>query len=268
MGARSAIFITGGGSGIGRATAQYFAARGWFVGLADINKAALAETSALLPAGQSASYVMDVRDRAQWGQALSEFWNAAGERLDILFNNAGIARGGPFEAVTHEDNDLLVDVNFKGVLNGAEAGFDYLKRTPESCLLNTCSAAGLYGSAGLATYSATKFAVRGLTEGLNIEWAEHGIKVRSIMPSFIDTPLLDITTAGTNRSAREGVQDAGLEFTPVEEVAQAVWDAARGNKVHTVVGKTAKSLAFAARWAPWLILRRSTRMRKAMTQDS
>lgn len=261
MNTGKAIFITGGASGIGRATAQLFASRGWFVGLADINKAGLAETAALLPKGQVSTYVMDVRDRAQWETALAEFWEASGARLDILFNNAGIARGGPFEAVSPEDHDLLVDINFKGVLHGAETGLDYLKRTPGSCLLNTCSAAGLYGAPGLVTYSATKFAVRGLTEGLNLEWAEHGIKVRSIMPSFIDTPLLDITTAGTNRSAREGVKEAGLEFTPVEEVAQAAWDAAHGKKVHTVVGKTAKGLAFAARWAPWLITRRVGRVK-------
>jgi len=261
---RKAIFITGGGSGIGRATAQFFAGRGWFVGLADINKAGLAETAALLPAGQSASYVMDVRDRRQWETTLAEFWDASGGRLDILFNNAGIARGGLFEATSPEDNDLLVDINFKGVMHGAESGLDYLKRTPGSCLVNTCSAAGLYGSPGLVTYSATKFAVRGLTEGLNLEWAEHSIKVRSIMPSFIDTPLLDITAAGSNRTAREGVKEAGLEFTPVETVAQAVWDAAHGKKVHTVVGKTAKNIAFAARWAPWLIIRRSLRLKNSV----
>ena len=261
---RKAIFITGGGSGIGRATAQFFAGRGWFVGLADINKAGLAETAALLPEGQSASYVMDVRDRRQWETTLAECWDASGGRLDILFNNAGIARGGLFEATSPEDNDLLVDINFKGVLHGAEAGLDYLKQTPGSCLVNTCSAAGLYGSPGLVTYSATKFAVRGLTEGLNLEWAEHGIKVRSIMPSFIDTPLLDITAAGSNRTAREGVKEAGLEFTPVETVAQAVWDAAHGSKVHIVVGKTAKNIAFAARWAPWLIIRRSLRLKNSV----
>lgn len=261
MNTRKAIFITGGASGIGRATAQLFASQGWFVGLGDVNKAGLAETSALLPEGQSSTHVMDVRDRGQWEKALGAFWAASGERLDILFNNAGIARGGPFESVSPEDHDLLVDINFKGVVHGAEVGLPYLKQTPGSCLLNTCSAAGLFGSPGLATYSATKFAVRGLTEGLNAEWSEYGIKVRSIMPSFIDTPLLDITTAGTNRTAREGVKEAGLEFTPVARVAEAAWNAAHGRKVHTVVGKTAKQLAFAARWMPWLIERRGRRMK-------
>jgi NAD(P)-dependent dehydrogenase (short-subunit alcohol dehydrogenase family) len=250
MSIRKAIFITGGASGIGRAVAQHFAGKGWFVGLADMNEAGMTETAALLPPGLSSIHRLDVRSRDEWRSALEAFWSVSGGRLDVLFNNAGIARGGLFADVSEEDHDLLIDVNFKGVVHGAEIGLAYLKRTPESCLLNTCSAAGLYGAAGLATYAATKFAVRGLTEGLDLEWAAYGIKVRSLMPGFIDTPLLDITTSGTNRSAREGVKQAGLEFTPVERVAEAAWDAVHGTRIHLPVGPTAKRLAFMARFAP------------------
>jgi NAD(P)-dependent dehydrogenase (short-subunit alcohol dehydrogenase family) len=245
-----AIFITGGASGIGRAVAQHFVAKGWFVGLADLNEAGIAETATLLHSGKSSQHRLDVRSRDEWRAALEAFWAASGGRLDVLFNNAGIARGGPFSAIPPEDHDLLIDVNFKGVVHGAEAGFSYLKQTPDSCLLNTCSAAGIYGAAGLATYAATKFAVRGLTEALDLEWAPHGIKVRSLMPGFIDTPLLDVTTSGTNRSARQGVQQAGLEFTPVEKVAEAAWDAVHGTRVHLPIGTTAKRLAFMSRFAP------------------
>jgi NADP-dependent 3-hydroxy acid dehydrogenase YdfG len=262
MSVRKAIFITGGGSGIGRATAELFASRGWFVGIADINADGIAQTADRLPADAHSCHVMDVRDRAAWANALADFWHVSGGRLDILFSNAGIARGGLFEDVAQVDHDLLVDINFKGILYGAEIGLPYLKQTPGSCLLNTCSAAGLAGAPGLATYAATKFAVRGLSESLALEWAAHGIKVRTIMPSFIDTPLLNITTAGSNRSAREGVVEAGLEFTPVAEVAEAAWNAAHGRKVHTIVGKTANRIAFATRWAPWL-LRRGARAVKS-----
>jgi NAD(P)-dependent dehydrogenase (short-subunit alcohol dehydrogenase family) len=250
MSIRKAIFITGGASGIGRAVAQHFAAKGWFIGLADMNEAGMTETAALLPPGQSSIHRLDVRSRDEWRSALGAFWRVSGGRLDVLFNNAGVARGGLFADVAEEDHDLLIDVNFRGVVHGAEIGLAYLKQTPESCLLNTCSAAGLYGAAGLATYAATKFAVRGLTEGLDLEWAAYEIKVRSLMPGFIDTPLLDITTAGTNRSAREGVKQAGLEFTPVGRVAEAAWDAVHGTRIHWPVGPTAKRLAFMARFAP------------------
>jgi NAD(P)-dependent dehydrogenase (short-subunit alcohol dehydrogenase family) len=260
MSTRKSIFITGGGSGIGRAVAQLFAARGWFVGIADMNEAGIDETRALLPAGQSSAHVMDVRHRAQWASALADFVSHTGGRLDVMFNNAGIARGGKFDAISPEDHDLLVDINFKGVMYGAEVAFPHLRATPGSCLLNTASAAGIYGTPKAAVYSATKFAVRGLTEALDAEWAHFGIKVRDLMPSFINTPLLDAPVSGTNRNARDDVVRAKLEFTPVEVVAQAAWDAVHGKAIHTPVGKTAWSLYRYARWAPGMIRKRVTRL--------
>jgi NAD(P)-dependent dehydrogenase (short-subunit alcohol dehydrogenase family) len=251
--ATPAIFITGAASGIGRAMAQKFAAEGWFCGLGDVNEAGLAETASLLPAGQSFVVRMDVRDRADWAAALSTFAQAGGGGFRVLANNAGIARGGTFDTVSPEDNDLLIDINFKGVVNGCQAALPYLKGVSGAAILNTCSASGLYGSAGLSVYSATKFAVRGLTEALDIEFAAFGIKVRSIMPSFIDTPLLGITVGGSNRTAREAVADGGLEFTPVSVVADKAFAAIQGDQVHTLVGKTAEKLGFWARWAPSVV---------------
>lgn len=257
-----AIFVTGGASGIGRAVAERFAKAGWFVGLADVNDAGMAETGALLPDGMSESYRLDVRDGAAWDAVLAEFCAKTGGRLDVLFNNAGVARGGKFAQSSRADHDLLLDVNLKGVVRGAEAGYPYLKATPGSCLLNTCSAAGIYGASGLAVYAATKFGVRGLTEALEQEWRADGIKVRSLMPAFIETPLLSGTTEGTNRSIRETVSEAGLEISPVSMVADAAWEAVHSDKVHTLVGKTAKRLAFFARWAPGLIRRQTANMEK------
>ncbi len=253
MSSQKSIFITGGASGIGRAVAQHFAAKGWRVGLADVNEAGMAETAALLPDGQSSCHRLDVRSREDWRAALAAFVALTGGRLDVLFNNAGVARGGLFELTEAVDHDLLVDVNFKGVMHGAEIAFPYLKATPGSCLLNTASAAALYGAPELAIYAATKFAVRGLTEALDIEWARYGIKVRSLMPGFIDTPLLDISAAGTNRSVRENVKDAGLEFTPVALVAEAAWEAVHGQRLHHPIGPTARRAAFFARFAPSLL---------------
>jgi len=200
--ARKAIFITGGGSGIGRATAHYFAAQGWFVGIADVNKQGIDETAALLPDGASSRHVMDVRDRDQWKAALAEFAAASGGRLDVLFNNAGIGSGGQFLDMPPEEADRLIAINFGGVVNGIYMAMPLLRATPGSAILNTGSASGFYGVAGLAVYSATKFAVRGLTEGLEIEFAKYGIKVRSLMPGFIDTPLLDQVSADSNEPAR------------------------------------------------------------------
>ncbi len=257
---RKAIFITGGGSGIGRAVAIHFASKGWFAGLADINRAGLDETAALLPAGQSSTHVMDVTDRAQWRGALDAFAAASGGRLDVLFNNAGVGYGGHFPDLAPERADRMIAINFNGVMNGIYEALPLLKATPDSAIVNTCSAAGIYGAAGLSVYSATKFAVRGLTEALDIEFADYGIKVRSIMPSFIDTPLLNENVPGSNETSRERVRAAGLEFTPVETVAEAVWNAVHGKKVHQVVGKTARKLAFAAKWMPGQIRKMRSKM--------
>lgn len=253
---RKAIFITGGGSGIGRATAQFFAAKGWFVGLADVNAGGLAATAALLPEGAGSQHVMDVRDHAAWVEALAAFDTESGGRLDILFNNAGIGTGGPMEAMREEEIARVIDINLKGVFWGAHVGLPYLRKTPGSALVSTSSAAGIYASPGMSAYCATKFGVRAMTEALDREWAGIGVKARTIMPSFIDTPLLDATASGSNRQIRDVVRSAGLEFTPVEVAAQAVWDAAHGKRVHTLVGKTARRLKFATTWAPWLLPKR------------
>jgi NAD(P)-dependent dehydrogenase (short-subunit alcohol dehydrogenase family) len=250
---RKAIFITGAASGIGRALAQKFAAEGWFCGLADVNEQGLAETADLLPKGQSLTVRLDVREREQWSAALSQFLVASGGQLDALANNAGIARGGPFDTVTAADNDLLIDINFRGVVIGCEMAFPLMKERPGSVILNTCSASGIYGSAGLSVYSATKFAVRGLTEALDIEFEPFGVRVRSLMPGFIDTPLLGISVGGSNRTARETVAESGLEFTPVSVVADRAFAAISGTKVHTLIGKTAERLWFYTRWFPHLV---------------
>jgi len=259
---QQAIFITGGGSGIGRAVAQLFGTRGWRVGLADVNEAGMAETLALLPAGAGSAHRLDVRDPAQWAEALPAFAAVAGGRIDVVFNNAGVAHGGPLVELSQDEVDRLIDVNFRGVVNGARAAYSWLKEAgPDSCLLNTASAAALYGTAGMSVYSATKFAVSALNEALDSEWEADGIKVRSLMPSFIDTPLLaGPANSSTNRVKRDVVVAAGLEFTPVEQVAAAAWNAVHGKRLHILVGKTAKQLGFVAKWAPRIARKRGKKI--------
>lgn len=250
--ARKTIFITGGASGIGRAVALRFGQGGWFVGIADIDESGMAGTAAMLPAGQSSCHRLDVRDRAAWDQALADCAKAAGGGIDVVFNNAGIPIGGSIIDLTSEEIERTLDINLKGVIFGAQAAHPWLKASaPGSCLLNTASAAGIYGSPGASVYSTTKFGVRALTESLDGEWADDGIKVRSLMPSFIETPLLDhAPNRASNEDIRTRVRGAGLEITPVSEVAEAAWAAVHGDKVHTLVGKTARRLAFASRWMP------------------
>lgn len=261
------VFITGAASGIGRAMARHFAGRGWRVGLADIDRPGLDATAELLSAEKFSVHPFDVRDRAAWDQALVDF--APDGRIDVVCNNAGVAFAGPLTANATDEIDRLIDVNFRGVVYGAQAAHPYLKAAaPRSCLLNTASAAAIYGTAGLAVYSATKFAVRALTEALDIEWHDDGIRVRSLMPSFIDTPLLHGPAgANSNQWKRDAVVAAGLEFTPLDEVAAAAWSAVHGSRLHTLVGMTARQIGFAAKWTPALLRRRARRLMLAFKGD-
>lgn len=249
--AQRSIFITGGGSGIGRATALHFAARGWFVGVADINEAGMAGTLEQIAGDAKWAGKLDVRDRAGWDAALAAFAAAAG-RIDAMVNNAGIGTGGSLAELDPEEIDRCLDINLKGVLYGAQAVYPFLQKTaPGSALVNMASAAGIAGSAGMSVYCATKFGVRAVSESLDAEWAPDGITVASVCPSFIETPLLDGTgNRRSNEQIRDRVKAAGLEITPVEHVAQAVWDAVHGTKLDYFVGATSKRMAFAKRWMP------------------
>ena len=246
------IFITGGGSGIGQATALHFAAKGWFVGVADINEAGMAETLGGIAGEAKWSGKLDVRDRAGWDETLTAFATAAGGRIDALVNNAGIGTGGSLSELDPEEIDRCLDINLKGVLYGAQAVYPYLKAAaPGSALVNIASAAGIAGSAGMSVYCATKFGVRAVSESLDAEWAADRITVASVCPAFIDTPRLNGTgNRKSNEQIRDRVKAAGLEISPVEDVAKAVWDAVHGTKLDYFVGATSKRMAFAKRWMP------------------
>ncbi|MGB5076694.1 MAG: SDR family oxidoreductase [Sphingorhabdus sp.] len=262
------IFITGAASGLGREVAKFFAARGWFIGIADVNDSGMADTAAMLPAGQWSIHRLDVTDRAQWKAAMSDFASHTGGHMTVLFNNAGIGSGGAIQDMTDEDIDRMIAINLTGVISGTRAAFELLKATTGSCVLYTSSAAGIYGSAGLSVYSATKFAVRGLAEAHDIEWRDLGIKSRSLMPGFIDTNIINTIEPGSNMTGKEKLQAAGVEVSPVEIIGQAAWNAVHGDKVHTTVNKMAKQLAFAARWFPNRLRRNLTGLMKDLDADA
>jgi NAD(P)-dependent dehydrogenase (short-subunit alcohol dehydrogenase family) len=248
--AQKTIFVTGAGSGIGRATAQLFGERGWFVGAFDIDQEGLEQTAAMLPEGRRLSSVFDVRDRAGWTRAVRNFGEATGGLMHVLFNNAGVARGGWFEDVSQDDADLIVDVNIKGVINGCYAALPLLREANGGRIVNVASVAGVYGTPRMAVYSASKHAVRGLTEALDLEFARHGVRVASLMPWFIDTPILDGRQGDANQTFREGLAHGKVEIYPVRLAAERAWDAAHGAAIHYMAGKQAERARFAARFIP------------------
>jgi len=245
------IFVTGAGSGIGRATAQLFAERGWFVGLFDVNPKGLEETAAMLPDGQRISMTFDVRDRQGWARAVETFGQATNRRMHVLFNNAGVGKGGFIDDMPDEDIDLVLDVNLAGVINGVRAALPLLRETPGARIVNTASVAGVFGAPRMSIYCATKFGVRGLTDALDVELGRYGIRVTSLMPWFIDTAILDGAAAGgSNRGIRDMLIENKTPIYPVRMAAERAWDAAHGSDVHYMVGKEAERARFFARFFP------------------
>jgi NAD(P)-dependent dehydrogenase (short-subunit alcohol dehydrogenase family) len=263
-GGRKAVFITGAASGIGLASAKRFAAEGWFVGLSDID--AMGLKTALLAIGpdNGATFRLDVRDRAAWTAVLADFAKLTDGRLDVLLNNAGVARFGAFDSHEDADVDLQLDINIKGVISGARAALPWLKATPGARLINISSCAGLYGSPSLAVYSATKFAVRGLSEALDIEWKAHGVSVACVMPWFVDTPILNASSPGSNANMSDALKAGGLPVYPVEDAAEVIWRAVHGKDLHYFVGKRAKQMRFASSHMP-SALRKQLRSRSPPT---
>ena len=243
-----AILITGAAAGIGRATAERFARAGWFVGLADVDEAAVQALARQLGPDRAHVAHLDVSDPLAWARVLPAFCEAAGQRLDVLFNNAGIAVTSLLEDAPLARHHRLVDVNLKGVINGCHAALPWLRRTPGARVINMCSASALYGQPMLATYSATKAAVRGLTEALDIEWARHGVRVVDVLPLFVDTAMVRDEV-----SKMKTVRRLGVRLT-ADDIARVVWriDSARQGRlpVHWPVGWQTKLFYRAVKWSP------------------
>lgn len=251
---RKTIFITGAASGIGAETARLFAKRGWFCGLYDVNHVGLKAVAAEIGPDNCHIAKLDVRDRADWSRAVAGFSNVTGGRMHVLFNNAGIGRHGWFETVPPEDNDLLIDVNVKGVINGVYASLPLLKATEGARIVNTASVAGVVGPPQLAVYAASKWAVRGLTEALDAEFNALGIRVTSLMPWFIDTPILEMgNKEGANEKMSDQMEASGVKVYPVSMAAERAWDAAHGKDIHYMVGPNAERASRLMQWLPGLV---------------
>ena len=247
------IFISGAAAGIGKATALRFLQEGWLVGAYDRDSAGL---KALQQAADNSEQLicgpLDVTDIESWQQALEHFTSYTGGKLNLLFNNAGILFSGSFTTIPLAQQQATLRVNSEGVLNGCYLAFPYLQAAAaggpgRAKVVNMSSASAIYGQPSLATYAASKFAVRAFTEALNIEWHGHDIQVMDIMPLFVQTAMVKDMDAGT-------IRKLGVRIN-AETIANKVWQLSHysGNKVHWLVGWQTHILAFLSKLSPtWL----------------
>ena len=141
------------------------------------------------------------------GRAITSALVARGWRVGAFdIDEAGLATlsgssvlTGRLDTIPLADQQRAVEVNVTGVLNGCHTAYPYLRATPGAQVVNLCSASAIYGQPELATYSATKFAVRGLTEALDLEWEDDDITVTAIWPLFVNTAMVDGMDVGAQR---------------------------------------------------------------------
>lgn len=243
---KKTIFITGAASGIGRETALLFAEKGWFIGLFDINEEGLSTLAEEIGAENCCSKKLDVSDFQQMQDAVSFFAEKTNKQMHVLFNNAGIMHMDFFENLPYEAHIKAVQVNIIGVINGIYASLELLKNTKNAHIVSMCSASALYGTPEVATYSATKFFVRGFTEGLNIELEKHGIVVSDLMPLFVNTNMIQSQEHQSN-----SLKKFGIPLTP-KQIAKIVWKASHKKKVHWVPTIRLKVLSYLGNAFPFL----------------
>lgn len=181
-------FVTGGGSGIGRALSIALAKRGARVHVTDVNGPS-AEKVAQEAGNGATALQLDVRDAAAVKRAIDGA--AAGGKLDYVFNNAGIGVGGEAQELTVAHWDRIIDVNIRGVVNGVAAAYPLMVRQGSGHIINTASLAGLTPVPLLTPYAMTKHAVVGLSTSLRAEGQAIGVRVSALCPAAIETPILD-----------------------------------------------------------------------------
>uniref|UniRef100_UPI00340C6207 SDR family oxidoreductase n=1 Tax=Nocardia xishanensis TaxID=238964 RepID=UPI00340C6207 len=185
------VLISGGASGMGASHARAFIAAGAAVMIGDIADEAGRRLSAEL--GERAAYVhLDVTSAADWERAVAETVRRFGE-LSVLVNNAGVLDGGPLGTYTKKQWQQVISVNLTGPFLGLSAARDALVAARPSSVINISSAAGIQGVAGMHAYTASKFGLRGLTKSAALELAPHGVRVNSVHPGGILTPMIGAT---------------------------------------------------------------------------
>jgi NAD(P)-dependent dehydrogenase (short-subunit alcohol dehydrogenase family) len=205
------VAITGGARGIGRATAEALVRRGARVAIGDVDLA-LAEETATGLGGGSVALPLDVTDRASFEGFLDEVERQLGP-VDVLINNAGIMPVTPFVEEAEDSFRRQIEINLIGVIHGTQLAMERMMPRNSGHIVNIASQAGKVATPGIATYTATKHAVVGLTQCVRLELRDRDIEVSCVMPTVVNTEL----TAGVGQKWVKPVE--------ANDVAEAIVEA-------------------------------------------
>jgi NAD(P)-dependent dehydrogenase (short-subunit alcohol dehydrogenase family) len=248
--------ITGAGSGIGRALARDLAGRGANLALSDIDDVGLAETVTLCEGSgvKVTSQHLDVADREAM-YAWADTVVSEHGKVNLIFNNAGVALGATIEAMSYQDLEWLMSINFWGVVYGTKAFLPHLKASGEGHVVNLSSVFGLISVPAQSAYNAAKFAVRGFTDALRMELQiEHapvscttvhpgGIKTNIARNARMDASLENL--AGGAEEARRNFDKVAL--TSPEKAARQILAAVEHDRRRVLVGPDAKVIDLLSR---------------------
>jgi len=235
-------FVTGGGSGIGLGIARVLTAAGMKVAIADVRQDHLDAAMKELAGREVHGLRLDVSDRKAMARAADETERVLGP-VHLVCNNAGVSIFGPMDAATYEDWDWIMGVNVDGVINGVQTFVPRLKANGQGGhIVNTASMAGLIVGPGMGIYSASKFAVFGLTASLRYDLAPHRIGVSVLCPGFVRSNIHEAVLTRPKRLSRtgyhvgaedmkrlDGVLSVGMD--PVE-VGERVLEGVRRNDLY------------------------------------
>ena len=245
--------ITGAASGMGRTLALDLAGRGCHLALSDVNAKGLAETAQLASklGVKVTTAQVNVADRDQMYAWAAQVVKDHG-KVNLIFNNAGVALGATVESVKPEDFEWIMGINFWGVVWGTQAFLPHLKASGEGHVINTSSLFGLLAVPTQGTYNASKFAVRGLTEALRqeLDMEQCGVSATCVHPGGIRTniamaaridPAMAALGGGEVEAARKRF-DKLLNTTTAESAARQILRAVERNQRRVLVGPDAKFL--------------------------
>lgn len=251
--------ITGAGSGMGRELARLLAAEGCHLALCDVDEDGLAQTAASVNPGVTVTqHQVDV---GEWDAIYTWAEHVLAEhgRVDLLFNNAGVALSGTLEGSTQANLDWITNINYWGVVHGCRAFLPALRASGRGQIVNTSSVSGLIAQPGMGAYNATKFAVRGFSEALRmeLELEKAAVGVTCVHPGGIKTaiarkarfdPSVQRLSQQDEASAKQKFEE--LFITSADKAARTILKAARKNKARVLVGPDAVAIDLIQRLLP------------------